>query len=149
MTMNGKQVMTIEFECIDLPDSASPKYANLRLGIQKDKEVLKDVPCSVKQVRFHFPVEVTPDPDGEAMQFRGSFVQGSRDQAFIYLCWGERIGGQWQESRRAKVPLKTLSRQTVEQAFKTRQSIRARIRMTTAKGDPIAATLKPDYIEWL
>ena len=92
MTMNGKQVMTIEFECVDLPDSASPKYANLRLGIQKEKEVLKDVTCNVKQVRFHFPVEVTPDPESEAMQFRGSFVQGSRDQAFIYLCWGERVG---------------------------------------------------------
>jgi hypothetical protein len=149
MTTNGKQVVTMEFECIDLPDSNSNKYTNLRLGIQKEKEVRQDVLCSVKQVRFHFPLEVTIDPAGDGLQFRGSYVQGSRSEPFVYLCWGERLGSQWQEFRRAKVPLKTLPRQTVEQAFQTRQPIRAKIRMTTLKGDPVAASLKPDYIEWL
>ena len=70
MTMNGKQVMTIEFECVDLPDSTSPKYANLRLGIQKEKEEVKKIFSAPTKTPDGRPVENLNKPnDGPTLSW--------------------------------------------------------------------------------
>lgn len=147
--MSAKQRIDVEFECVDLPDPAVPQYAHLRLGIQANKDVQQDVPCTLRQSRFQFTADVTLDETTHSVKFSGSYVQGPRDSPFVYLCWGERRAGQWTTLRRAKVPLTTLARSTIETAMREHQPIRARITMTTAQGEPVAASLKPDDVVWL
>ncbi len=147
--MNDTPRIDFEFECVDLPDPVSPEYAHLRLGIQAQIDVHQDVPCTLGQARFQFALEVVLNQANNAVLFRGSYVHGPRGKQFVYLCWGERRDGQWNTLRRAKVPLTPLAPGTIATALRTHQPIRARITMTTAQGAPVAASLKPDYIEWL
>ena len=147
--MNNKQTIHFEFECIDLPQAGSSPYAHWRLGVQEKQEVRQDVPCAPEPARFRFAVEVVITPADDAVAFRGGYVHGPRRGQFVYLSWGERVGEGWQLFRRAKIPLGSVSRQTVEQALRENRPIRARIRMTDARGEPVAASVKADYIEWL
>lgn len=135
--------MDMVFECVDLPGA---EYAHWRLGLQEKKAVTQDVPATLAPIRFVFPVEVRLE--GE-VSFKGGYVQGPKNDPFVYLCWGERVNGVWQLHRRAKVPLKTLSREKIEQALTEKTPLHARIKLINTKGEPIAASLKPEYLEWL
>jgi hypothetical protein len=138
--------LAITFECVDLPGADDPRYTELRLGIQEGVNVVQDVACNQPIVRFACMIQV--DRGQPELDFRGTFVQGPRSGRFIYLCWGERRDGVWIGSRRAKIPLSSIPPSLVETAIQTETPIQATIGMKDNKGEPVAATLKPDRITW-
>ena len=140
------QEITVEFECTQLPEADDPRFVGLRLGIQEGKEVIQDVPCT--QVIAHFRCTIRVVMDNETPDFRGACVQGARADRFIYLCWGERKEGAWLGSRRAKLSLEAIPRALVETAMQTAAPLQVRIRMRDDKGAPVAASLKPTFVEW-
>jgi hypothetical protein len=147
MPKSNKQVINIEFECIELPAFICANYPQLRLGIQKKQEIKQDVPCTADSIHFHFPLEVTFE--GDKVIFSGRYTQGPHDNRFVYLSWGEWKDELWTLHRRAKVMLNGIGRDRVEAAIQENKPIRARIKMTNAKGEPVAAALKSDSVEWL
>jgi hypothetical protein len=147
----GREV-EFEIECYDFPCAALSPYAHLRLGIQERGEVRQDVtctPCPAEGMRFRFRLEAIIDPASGRLMLRGGYAQGPRDARFIYLCWGAWGDGGWQHYRRAKVPLSGLDLAAIERATSAGQPIRARIRMTDARGELVAATLKSEQVQWL
>lgn len=143
--MNEKQTVTFELECVDLPQRAAG-VLQLRLGIQEGKVVRDDAPCTGEVIRFAFLLFVLFGQD--AVAFSGATAQGSGNDRFVYLCWGERVDGVWKPHSRAKVKLSALSRAQVEAALDDRRPLRARIKMTGVRGEPVAASLKPESITW-
>ena len=144
--MNEKRIVTFEFECVDLPQRAAG-VAQLRLGVQEGNVVQADAPCTGEVIRLAFSLFVSFDHDTVA--FSGAAAQGPSNDRFVYLCWGERFDGLWKPHSRAKVKLNALSRAQVEAALDKRRSLRARIKMIGARGEPVAASLKPESITWL
>jgi hypothetical protein len=147
----GRKV-EFEIECTDFPCAALSPYAHLRLGIQERDEVKQDVactPCPADGTRFHFSLEAVVDPQTGALTLRGGYAHGPREDRFIYLCWGAWGDHGWEHYRRAKVPLSGLDRGVIERAADSGIPVRARIRMSNERGEPVAATVKPAAVQWL
>jgi hypothetical protein len=140
--------VAIEFECRDLPASDPGQWPNLRLGIQKGKEVEDDVATSAGVAHFRFTLQARQDAGTGQPVFTGPYSQGTPADRFVYLCWGERDGGQFNMSMRVKVPLRDLTWNQVQAAASRGQPIRAVLRLTDAAGKPITATIKSPHIEW-
>ncbi|MEJ5223255.1 MAG: DUF5990 family protein [Anaerolineales bacterium] len=145
--MTGKQSISFDLECVELPDYRILEYNDLRLGIQEKKEVKQDVACSVRQARFMFALDV--EIEGESVRFRGPVVQGTPGDQFVYLVWGKRDGEMWTTIRRLKVPLSNIGVERITRAIETNQPLAMRIVMTNSRGEPISASLKPNQFEWL
>lgn len=150
--MENTGIINFEFECVDLLAATAPNRAGLRLGIQDKQLVKQDVPGTARAARFAFPLTVTISPT--VIVFSGSYAQGTRDNRFVYLSWGAWTAdssggsGEWKITGRVKVLLNGISRELIENALQTHKPIRARIRLTNDKGQPITASLKPEYIDW-
>lgn len=144
--MSQKHQVPFEFECTDFP--AAAPYTSWRLGIQKGKEVEQDVPCEQGYARFTFHLDTTVRAD-DSVAVGGPYAQGPARGRFVYLCWGDHVDGEWRLYRRIKVPLDVLSPERIERVVMAQSPVRARIRVSNAKGEPAAASLKPANIEWL
>jgi hypothetical protein len=140
--------VAFEIECYDFPCAALSPYAHLRLGAQARDDVVQDVSCAEGLAYFRFTLEAIFDSADGPVVWRGAFAHGPRGDRFIYLCWGAWGEGGWQHFRRAKVPLGGLDPALVQRAIQENRPLRARIRMTDAKGEPVAATLKADQAAW-
>lgn len=147
--MAEKFPLVIELECVDLPTQFPPGVNELRLGVQVGPMVEQDALCPAEQVILRVPVQVAIDPGEGALHFSGKAVHGPSSGKFLYLCWGEwGDDGEWRGNRRAKLPLGPVTREMVETALRSGQPLRARIHMTDARGQPVAASLKPGIYEW-
>jgi hypothetical protein len=142
------RAITIKLTCIELPGLKFEGGAGLRLGIQKGKEVIEDVPANVKSVTFLCPLRVERNAKTGAPNFLGPYAQGTPEERFIYLCWGDRKNELWAGCGRAKVQLKHLDWKTIEKAISTGDPIEATIKMTDKKGGPVCASLREENIEW-
>jgi hypothetical protein len=140
--------VAFEIECCDFPCATLSPYAHLRLGTQERDDVVQDVSCAEGLAYFRFTLEAVFDPAGGSVVWRGAYAHGPRTDRFIYLCWGAWGEGGWQHFRRAKIPLIGLDPALVQRAVRENRPLRARIRMTDAKGEPVAATLKADQVAW-
>jgi hypothetical protein len=99
----------VELACVDMPGTVFGERTGFRLGVQERRQVVDDLPADTEPAVFGFSVRVKGDPQLEDPDFAGPYVQGGRGQRFVYLCWGERIDGVWNGSRRAKLSFHTLS----------------------------------------
>lgn len=143
------KTIQVEFECVDLPSSSSGAFDHLRLGIQAGKLVEQDRPISAKTILLSFPLEILFPASASSPVFRGPFVQGPRNQPFIYLCWGERETENWRMIARAKIMLNDVPLDDLRDALEDQKTLRARISLTGLRGEPAAATLKEKQVEWL
>ena len=141
----GANDITLLLRCWNLPAGCG-----LRLGIQKGKEVIDDVPPETPEVTFTVPLRLKASlPAGAGFDFAGPFVQGKKGERFLYLCWGEqRVGEAWENVRRAKLPLRYVTEYRVDAAQRSGSPIRVAIDMTGARGDPLCATIPEDYLTW-
>lgn len=142
------QWITIQLNCIDLPGVEFDGRTEVRLGIQRGREVIEDVPANVKSVRFHCDMRVEKNAKTGKPNFLGPYAQGTPQERFIYMCWGERDGEKWNTFRRAKVHLKDLDWRTVERAVSSGRPIEVVIKMTDKKGGPLCASVREENIEW-
>jgi hypothetical protein len=145
--MSNGQELIIQIHCRNLPGTQFGGRTGVRLGIQKGKDVIEDVPASVSGVTFTIPLRVTRNLKSGRPNFLGPFAQGTPDERFIYLCWGDRHDD-WDGFRRAKVHLNHLSWKSVEKAIADGKPVEAVINMTDNQGGPLCASVKKDKIEW-
>ncbi len=139
------QSLTILFDCYDLPATAE----NLLLGIQESKAVVQDKPVFPGDtLHFDATLQVEQGMRGERTRFKGNFVQGTRQEPFLYLCWGERSNdGAWITARRAKFPLSALPAREIDAALENKTPIRVQVKMTGIRGDPVCAMLREGQYE--
>lgn len=134
----------VQMECICVEP---PAGNDLWIGLQEGRSVVQDVRADFSEQTFRFTLDVQPGANGQP-NFTGAYAQGTPADRFVYLCWGQRVGGVWVGVRRAKIRLGELSWETIRAAIDADQPIRARISLTDAKGQPITASLKPGQMEW-
>ena len=146
--MRSQQKITIQIHCRDLPGTVFEGRTGVRLGIQKSKEIIEDVPADVESVTFTFSLRVEKNPKTGKPNFLGPFAQGNPEERFIYLCWGQRNGSDWNGFRRAKIHLKHLDWNALEKPLETGKSIEAFVNMTDDKGCPLCASVRENNIEW-
>ena len=139
--MANFQQITIQIHCHHLPGTRFDQRTAVRLGIQKGKNVVDDVPADAPQVTFTVPLRVERSADTGKPNFLGPFAHGTPQERFIYLCWGERQGEAWDGFRRAKVHLKHLTWPQVAAAIQQDQPIVFAFDMTDAKGGPACGSL--------
>lgn len=151
--MDNERAVEIELVCADLPRDHLAANPELRLGIQQKREVVDDVSVAEAvaaggHVVFRFSLRVRGTPGEDAPNFLGAHAQGTPASRFVYLCWGTRAHDEWIPQRRAKVPLGGITWEEIEAALAAEQPIRATISCTNNKGEPVAASLKPDMCSW-
>lgn len=139
---------TLLLHCRSLPGTQWMDKSAVRLGIQKAKEVIEDMPAQGEELLFSVVVRVKPLAPEGAVDFSGPFVQGRAGERFLYLCWGERQGQQWESFRRAKVLFRLLAPSLLTAALANAKPIHAIIDMTNSRGNPICATVPEASIQW-
>lgn len=142
--MTNQQEITLRIHCHHLPGTHFVGRTAVRLGIQKGQEVIDDVAADVESVTFTVPLRVATNLKHGQPNFLGAFAHGTPDDRFIYLSWGERKGASWDMFRRAKLALRQLSWERLENAWQTGAPIEMVVAMTDAKGGPACASLKFD-----
>ena len=91
---------------------------------------------------FEFPVRVGTQPNG-APNFLGPYAQGPPSSRFVYINSGTYAGQSescW--SRRAKVPLTSITWSVIEEARRTGRAIEVEFTGTGRDGGPTCATVK-------
>lgn len=139
--MNDHQEITLRIHCHHLPGTQFEERTAVRLGIQKGQEVVEDVAADVESVTFTVTLRVANNPKNGQPNFLGAYAHGTPNDRFIYLSWGERKDGAWDMFRRAKVRLRQLTGERLEQSIKTGEPIELSVAMTDAKGGPACGTL--------
>ena len=90
--------LTIRLRCRHLPGTRFEERTGVRLGVQRGPDVVDDVAAEAdrEEVIFDLPVQVAVSPRTGTSDFKGRFVHGKPGERFLYLCWGERRGDQWE-----------------------------------------------------
>lgn len=146
--MSSQQKITIQIHCQNLPGAIFEGRTRVRLGIQKGRDVVEDAPADVESITFTCLLRVEKNLKTGKPNFLGLFAQGKPEERFIYLCWGEKKGSDWDGFRRAKIHLKHLNWQVLEKSLETGQPIEAFVNMTDDKGGPLCASVRENNIEW-
>jgi hypothetical protein len=147
--MLEKQSLDVELVCVELPAAVPDGLSALRLGVQAGQAVEQDAPCPAAEIVFRFLLQVAIDRQDGAPRFSGPYVHGPRGGKFLYLCWGDRAAGEWQTYGRAKLSLGAVEPGLVETALRTHRPLRARVRLTDARGRPATGSLKSGVYEWM
>lgn len=139
--------ITLKIRCHHLPGAQVGERNAVRLGIQKRKEVIEDVPADVEEAVFLAPVRVEFRETGGA-NFLGPFAQGTPAERFVYLGWGERNGELWEGFSRAKLQLLPIPHALLLRASDTNTPLEVSVNMTDEKGKLICATIKEKQLVW-
>jgi len=146
--MNHPTQITLEIQCHNLPGTTFECRTEVRLGIQRAKEVVEDVPGDAPGVTFSVPLRLSTVEGSDRPNFLGPFAHGTPDDRFVYLSWGERIDGKWYMFRRAKIKLGHIGFEEIDRAMKEQKPLRVSIGMTDEKGGPLCGTVKDERSEW-
>jgi hypothetical protein len=139
--MADEAILKATFMCIDLPNANWDGHGQIWLGVQRGKEVVQAMKLPIETANFGLEFRV--DLSGERPNFLGPFAHGTPQERFAYVCWGQFHGPAWIGFRRAKIPLSGLTKEQLAKG-----EIQATISCTDAKGGPVCATLKSDYVQW-
>jgi len=145
--MPEESVVRVEIHGTKMPGARFMDKSAVRVGIQKDREVVDDIPGDSEMVVFNVSLRVVRLEDG-GFDFRGPHVFGTRGDRFLYLCWGERKDGTWEGFRRAKIKLGHVPPETWVGAINDGLPVVGRLELTDAKGGPKCASLKSDEVMW-
>jgi Family of unknown function (DUF5990) len=143
-----QQRVTVRLRCVELPGRSFDGKADIKVGAQKGDTVVDDVFGDAKQASFDFELRVERNAKTGKPNFLGPYAHGKPTERFLYLCWGQRIGGAWHGFRRAKIHLSHLDWPTVETAIAASRPIEAVLKLTDKKGGPLCASVKGDQIGW-
>ena len=138
-----QRTVKLTIECVELPPHDWGGHAEIWIGIQQGKDVVQAVQLPVETVVFGAELRVGNDSTQGVPNFLGPYAQGSAQDRFVYLCWGQRHFGLWAGFRRAKLPLSGLSWADLET-----NHVHAKVRCTDAKGGPICATVRQEFVTW-
>lgn len=136
----GREVVLF-LDCGEFPGLEFEGRRPVHLGVQAAKRVEQVVAGDATSAGLRIPLTVVEGRDGRP-EFRGSYVAGRRGQRFVYLVWFVP-GGELPGFRRAKVGLSHLN-----WADLAGDELRARLRLTDARGGPVCASLGEDVLQW-
>ncbi len=127
------------------PDGCT--YENVHVGVQRRRDVIDLYPADVLEATWDLTIDVV-DADG-GIDFRGPYVQGKRDDRFLYLSWGT-VGdaGEFEMFRRAKLMLGAIAQQLIRSANRPGQRLVGTLSLTGGDGGPRCAAVRPPNIDW-
>jgi hypothetical protein len=134
----------------DLPGRRFACYDNVHVGVQRHarEEVFNATPGDADEAAFVFDVDAVTTKEGE-IDFRGPFVQGKRGERFVYLTWGAvDPDGRFEMFRRAKLRFSDMDPTYVERALTTGAPIEGTLGLTSTRGGPLCASVRPPIIQW-
>lgn len=132
--------ITIQIHCHDLPDARLGERTAVRLGIQKDRDVVDDVLAEGNSATFTAILRVDGLKTGKP-NFLGPYAHGKPEDRFLYLCWGERMANQWELIGRAKVPLAHLGWDRLNQTWDAGEPVTITVAMTDSRGRPVCGSV--------
>src|SRR5215831_1360346 len=158
--------MTVVIEGSELPglscqpDGDGTEHRNVHVALytrSKDQPTLtmpgdpwqaaEPVPGDSPAARWEVTVTVRQDDDG--YDFAGPFVRGVRADRHLGLAWGDVPGdGTLRLFRGAKLRLVEVPPGLIAEAMRPGHRLVARVRLTDAKGYPVCARLRPQYLAW-
>ena len=137
--------MTIEIVCTDLPGNGSN---DLQLGLQREDAITELRPAAAKRIVFKPRLRALRNEDG-SVNFLGPFAQGPKAERIVYLNWvaknGEMIATQ---VGRIKLHLNHIKWTQAAKSAKVGKPIRVTLALTTPKGGPLLASVRPDLAKW-
>ncbi|HSF23333.1 MAG TPA: DUF5990 family protein [Blastocatellia bacterium] len=140
--------LTIEVVCTELPGIKFADYEPVYLGIQKGVDVIEAVPGDTKRVVFKPVFRIAKQADGSP-NFLGPFAQGTPQQRFFYLSWGVmHQDHRFEMFRRAKIHLSHLRWDQVRKAMSKGAPLKATLKLTGTKGDPVCGSVRSANIVW-
>ena len=130
---------------IILQNSPAAVAFGLQKGSGKDFETVQTQISAADDLHFQCTVTIKRISNGTDIDFAGPFVQGPRNERFIYIDIGT-IAGQidsvW--SRRLKIPLKGIDASMIETVLAdTHKQLETRIAGTGKDKGPTCGTVKP------
>jgi hypothetical protein len=158
--------MTVVIEGSELPglscqpDGDGTEHRNVHVALytrSRDQPTLampgnpwqaaEPLPADSPAVRWEVAVVVRQDDDG--YDFSGPFVRGVRADRHLGLAWGDVPGdGTLRLFRGAKLRLVEVPPSLIAEAIRPGHRLVARVRLTDAKGYPVCARLRPQYLTW-
>jgi hypothetical protein len=158
--------MTVVIEGSELPglscqpDGDGTEHRNVHVALytrSRDQPTLampgnpwqaaEPLPADSPAVRWEVAVVVRQDDDG--YDFSGPFVRGVRADRHLGLAWGDVPGdGTLRLFRGAKLRLVEVPPSLIAEAIRPGRRLVARVRLTDAKGYPVCARLRPQYLTW-
>ena len=156
MASKPEPLLRVNVRCTELPgrrfldalDPARPCKEPVHLGIQKGRDVVDVVPADRKEATFVAEFRVGKKKDG-APNFLGPYAQGTADDRFFYLSWGEaRRAGEFAMFRRLKVRLGHLQWKVIRASLASGKPLEVKLELTDRRGGPLCATPPPTHVEW-
>jgi hypothetical protein len=119
----------IRIDARDLPGRSWCDHPNVHVGVQRGREPWALVPGDAPSATWVLD-DVKP------------FLQGRKDDRFVYLTWGDVApDGTFEMFRRAKLLL-------VDVPEDLGDDLVARLALTDARGGPRCARVRPPDVEW-
>jgi hypothetical protein len=105
------------------------------------------VPGNAKSARWDFEIQLK-EKDG-ALDFGGPLVRGNKGDRHIALFWGGLPSADvFEMFRGAKLKLETIDPKLIRSAAKPGKCLKALVRLTDGKGNPVCATVKAPDLVW-
>ena len=117
--------------------------ADMRVQRGRD-ELLEPSTASAAELVFDFPIAV--DLTADKPNFLGKYAQGPKDARFIYVNSGTYAGQHSAWSRRAKLPLMSVTKRQVEEVVANGGVLETQFQGIGRDGGPTCATVKE--LEW-
>lgn len=145
--MAGEPTINLLVHCHSLPGVTFEAKSDIRLGIQRGKDVIDEVGGDADAVTFSASVRVGRNADGSP-NFLGPYAHGPVGDRFLYLSWSGIENGTRAMFRRAKLRLRGIGWPTLEQAIATERPLEVTVNMTGKRGGPACATLEEQGATW-
>ena len=125
----------------DPPGRTFASYGDVHVGVQVGREAVGMVPADTAFPEWTLDVRY----DGD---FRGPAVHGKKGDRFLYITWGDRVGGYFHGFRRGKLMLDRIDPGVVAEAVEGGRTLVATVSLTDEKGGPRCARYDPPAIAW-
>ncbi|HZQ35083.1 MAG TPA: DUF5990 family protein [Dehalococcoidia bacterium] len=130
-----------------LPGRRFACYEPVYLGVQRGRDVVDLVPGDATTAVFDLTAEAAVWTGGR--DFRGPFMHGKPGDRFIYLSWGTLApDGRFEMFRRAKLRLADIPAAQIEQALAGDLVLEGTLGLTSDRGGPLCAAVRPPRIVW-
>ena len=120
-----------------LPGRRADGHDNVHVALQVGDEPADRVPGDAAEASWETDVRLV---DGDV---RGPAVHGRRGERFLYLTWGDPLGGTWRMFKRTKLMLAPMLEGLTDDA-----ELRITVELTDERGSPRSGRLKPPAIRW-
>ncbi len=110
-----KQTLPLRLICVDPPDTSDA----IEFGLQDKNLQLQVGDAQDNTLIFDFELTVVQEADGKP-NFSGIFAHGTKQDRFLYLALRRLHAGGWQNIKRIKIPLKSITWQQIEDVINYR-----------------------------